>query len=104
MRMARLGVGLAMAGLALSLHAAPGDSRLADVVMRSDRDAVRTLLQQKADVNAAQVDGMTALHWAARQNDSDTVQMLLKAGAKADSVTRYGVTPIYLAAVNGSAA
>jgi ankyrin len=93
-----------MAGLALSLHAAPGDARLADAVMRSDREAVRTLLQQKADVNATQVDGMTALHWAARQNDLDTVQTLIKAGAKAGAVTRYGVTPIYLAAVNGNAA
>ena len=104
MRMARLGVGFALAGLALSLYAAPGDARLADAVMRSDRDAVRTLLQQKADVNAAQVDGMTALHWAARQNDLETVQLLLKAGAKAGSGTRYGVTPIYLAAVNGNPA
>lgn len=105
----RLGVGLAIgamfsAGMILGIAAAPGDARVADAVQRSDRAAVRTLLQQKADVNATQVDGMTALHWAARQNDLETVQMLMKAGAKVDTATRYGVTPIYLASLNGSAA
>ena len=84
---------------ATSLAAAPGDAQLADAVMRSDREAIRTLLQQKADVNATQVDGMTALHWATRQNDLETVQALLKAGAKVDRATRYGVTPIYLASL-----
>ena len=62
---------------------AGGDARLADAVMRADRNTVRTLLQQKADVNAAQADGMTALHWAARQDDLETAQMLIGAGAKA---------------------
>ncbi len=74
-------------GLAV-IQAAPGDARLADAVMRSDRDTVRTLLQQKADVNATQVDGMTALHWAARQNDLETAQTLIKAGAKVDIAQR----------------
>ena len=104
----RVGVELAicvfLAGGLAVIQAAPGDARLADAVMRSDRDTVRTLLQQKTDVNAAQVDGMTALHWAARQNDLETAQMLIKAGAKVDIATRYGVTPVYLAALNGNAA
>jgi ankyrin repeat protein len=47
---------------------------------------------------------MAAIHWAARQNDLDTLQMLIKAGAKVDRATRYGVTPIYLASMNGNAA
>src|SRR5262245_46595914 len=38
-------------------------SKLADAVMKGDKAAVRALLAQKADVNAAQVDGATALHW-----------------------------------------
>jgi len=84
--------------------AGPGDARLADAAQRSDRDAIRTLIQQKADLNAPQADGMTALHWAARQNDLETVQTLIKAGAKVDIATRYGVTPFYLACVNGNAA
>jgi ankyrin repeat protein len=83
---------------------AGGDTRLADAVMRSDRDSVRTLLQQKADVNATQPDGTTALHWAVRQNDLDTVQTLLRAGAKPNAATRYGVTPLYFAGENGNAA
>src|SRR5438552_4019097 len=61
-----------------------GDLRLPDAAMHSDRAAVRTLLQQKADVNAAQPDGMTALHWAVRQNDLETTRLLMGAGAKVD--------------------
>jgi ankyrin repeat protein len=80
------------------------DAGLADAVMRSDRDTVRSLLQQKADVNATQPDGMTALHWAARQNDLETAQILIRAGAKPDTATRYAITPFYFACENGSAA
>jgi uncharacterized protein len=94
-------------GLVLSanlLNAAGGDVRLADAAMRSDRDAVRSLLQQKADVNVPQPDGTTALHWAVRHDDLETAKLLIRAGAKATAATRYGVTPIYLACVNGNAA
>jgi ankyrin repeat protein len=80
------------------------DTRLPDAVMRADREAVKTLLQQKTDVNAAQPDGTTALHWAVRQNDLTTAQALLRAGAKPDAVTRYGLTPLYFACQNGNAA
>jgi ankyrin repeat protein len=83
--------------------AVPGDARLADAVMRTEKDAVRALLKQRVDVNAAQADGMTALHWAVRQSDIDTAQMLIRAGAKVDAATRYGVTPIYFACENGNA-
>src|SRR5262245_2987103 len=80
------------------------DARLADAVMRADRDAIRSLLQQKSDVNATQADGMTALHWAARMNDLETTQALIRAGAKPDVATRYGVTPIYFACENANTA
>jgi uncharacterized protein len=79
-------------------------SVLADAVMRQDPNAVRTLLQQKTDVNATQADGMTALHWAVRHNDLETARSLLRAGAKPDVATRYGVTPLYFACENGNAA
>jgi uncharacterized protein len=92
---------LAITSVAFS---ASGDARLADAVMRADGNTVRTLLQQKADVNAAQADGMTALHWAARQDDLETTQMLIRAGAKPDVATRYGVTPLYFACEKGNAA
>ena len=71
----RAGVGWLIALLVstVSLIAAGGsDVRLADAVMRTDRDAVRSLLQQRIDVNAAQPDGTTALHWAVRHDDLDT--------------------------------
>ena len=53
------------------------DLRVADAAQRDDRKAVASLLQDKADVNAAQGDGMTALHWAAAQGDGDLVKDLL---------------------------
>jgi ankyrin len=93
-----------MLTLLLLMLIVPGDARLADAVMRADQQTIRSLLQQKADVNATQADGMTALHWAARQNDLETAQLLLRAGAKPNAATRYGVTPLYFAGENGNAA
>jgi ankyrin repeat protein len=78
-------------------------SDVADAAMRGDRDAVRAAVARKADVNAAQVDGTTALHWAAEQNDVEMADLLIKAGARVTARTREGVTPLQLAAVNGSA-
>ena len=88
---------------AVSLAFAAGaDAPLADAVMRGNQDSVRTLLQQKADVNATQPDGTTALHWAVRQNELELAQTLIRAGAKAVVATRYGVTPLFFAAENGN--
>ena len=68
------------------------------------RTAVRALLKQGVDVNAAQGDGMTALHWAARQGDVELAQMLLYAGANVKATTRLGgYTPLIMAAQIGSA-
>ncbi len=95
----------ALGALALSamLHAAPS-AAVADAAMQGNRDAVRTLLKQAADVNAAQGDGMTALHWAAMKDDADLVQTLLFAGANVRATTRIGsYTPLILAAKSGSA-
>ncbi len=66
---------------------------------------MKTLLKQAADVNAAQGDGMTALHWAAMKNDAELAQTLLYAGANVRATTRIGnYTPLLLAAKNGNAA
>jgi len=94
-------VGLAMF-LAASSPAASVKSPLADAAEKSDRAAIRTLLKQHADVNAPQVDGMTALHWAAYQDDLETAKLLLKAGANVKAENRYGVTPLSLACQNGN--
>jgi ankyrin repeat protein len=98
-----LGLWLCLA-IASAAPAAAGDARLADAVMRKDPSAIRTLLQQKADVNGSQPDGMTALHWAVRLDDLETAKALIKAGAAVHAPTRYGITPMYLASLNGSAA
>ena len=85
----------------LSLSAA--DLRLVNAAKSGDRAAAASLLLQKLDVNAAEPDGTTALHWAVRADDMDLADRLLKAGANVKKANRYGVTPLHLASVNGSA-
>jgi ankyrin repeat protein len=88
-----------------SLGAAGGSGlRVVDAVKQGNPAAVKALIAQKADVNAAEADGMTALHWAVRGNDAETVFMLIRAGAKVNAASRYGMTPILLAAQNGDPA
>jgi ankyrin repeat protein len=77
---------------------------VADAAMRGDRDAVREALVRKADVNATQIDGSTALHWAVERDDLAMAEQLIRAGARVTARTREGVTPLQLAATNGSAA
>jgi uncharacterized protein len=86
---------------AVSVSAAT--SELADAAMARNVQSVRSLLQKKADVNAPQVDGTTALHWAVRYNDLDTADLLIRSGARVSTANREGVTPLQLAAMNGSA-
>src|SRR5262245_15307093 len=80
---------------------AAADAPLADAMEKMDRTAVRTLLQRRADVNAPQVDGMTALHWAAYQDDAESAELLVRAGANVKAANRYGITPLTLAITNG---
>ena len=71
-------------------------SEFADAAMQGDKSALRTLLQQKVDVNAPQADGTTALHWAVRANDLEMTDMLLRAGAQpfgGESIRRYANAP-----------
>ena len=75
---------------------------LVDAVKDGNRAVVQTLLRQKTNVNAAEADGTTALHWAVRADDQELVRLLLRAGANARAANRYGVTPLQLAATNGS--
>src|SRR5437868_5512733 len=72
---------LSAVALSVVLGAVPSPSPVADAAMKGDRDAVRALLKQGADVSAAQGDGMTALHWAADRGDAATAEMLIYAGA-----------------------
>src|SRR5262245_30845968 len=78
------------------------DTRVADAAMKGDRAAVKTLVKQAVDVNAAQGDGMTALHWAAKKGDLETAQVLIYAGANVRATTRLGAyTPLFMAAEGG---
>ena len=87
-----------------AILAKTGDVPLIDAVKRVDADAVRALLEQSVDVNAAAVDGTTALHWAVHRDDLQLVSALVDAGADATVVNRYHVAPLSLAAENGNAA
>jgi ankyrin repeat protein len=89
-------------GVAAQAQTQP-DLRLVVAMKNQDATAVKALLKQRADVNAAAVDGTTALQWAAHWNDLDAVKALLAAGAKANVASRYGVTPLHEAASIGSA-
>jgi uncharacterized protein len=84
--------------------AAAADLRVAEAVQHRDIATLRTLVRQKVDVNAAQPDGMTALLWAAHNDDIDAAALLVKAGADVKTANRYGVTPVTEAATLGDAA
>lgn len=86
-----------------AVRVASAESPLVDAAERNDLAAVRAQLDAKANVNQAQADGMTAIHWAAYHNDADTVKLLLTAGADAKASNRYGVTPLSIACEEGSA-
>jgi uncharacterized protein len=97
----------AVAAAALSVApvraAEPGGDVLA-AVKRGDHEALRALVKKRADVNAAEADGTTALHLAIRARDAAAVATLIRAGANVNAANRYEMTPLSLAAVNGDAA
>ena len=92
-----------VAAAAAAASAQPPRVPLIEAVKTGDAEAVAALLDRSADVDAAEPDGTTALHWAAHNDDLRLVAELLEAGAAADATTRYGVAPLALAATNGSA-
>jgi len=89
---------------AAALHAAPAPGAVVEAVKNRDTAALKRLMQARADVNAAEVDGTTALHWAVRLNDVPAAELLLKAGASVKAANRYGVSPLSVACTNGNAA
>lgn len=88
--------------LSASAGATAGESPLADAAERTDWDTVASLLDDRVDVNAPQVDGMTALHWAAYHDDLEAARLLVESGAEVRVANRYGVTPLSLACTNGN--
>ncbi len=88
--------------LVLLLVTPAPESPVADAAMKGEMETVRSLLRDGADVNAAQGDGMTALHWAAVHNDVAMAELVLYAGANVASTTRLGgYTPLHLASREG---
>ena len=86
----------------LMVGAAPPESPVANASQANDAAQVRALLQQGADANGAQADGLTALHWAALNDNPEIVGLLLYAGATVRPLTRVGgYTPLHLAARSG---
>lgn len=76
---------------------------LADAAEHSKWDQIPALLANDPDVNGAQVDGMTALHWAVYNDNTDVVKLLLNHAASATAKNRYDITPLTLACENGNA-
>ena len=77
---------------------------LVDAARTADAAALRALIRQGADVNAAAADGTTALHWASYRDNLDMADELIRAGAKVDAANDLGATPLWTASMNGSAA
>ena len=95
---------VAFVAIASVLVSGAGKSDIADAAQRGDRAAVQKLILQKADVNAPQVDGATALHWAMYRQDAELTDMLIRAGANVKAANRTGMTPLAMAALYGNAA
>jgi ankyrin repeat protein len=96
-------VALLLAAAPVLAQPADGDVRLIEAVRSRNAAAVRTLLA-RVDVNVAQPDGATALHWAAHWNDVDVAQALIRAGANVNAANDLGVTPLLVACADAGPA
>jgi ankyrin repeat protein len=99
----RIAACLVVALLSGAVHAAAVKSDVADAAMQGNKSAVRALLQQKADVNAPQIDGTAALQWAVQANDAELTDTLIHAGANVSAANKAGANPLQLATLNGNA-
>ena len=100
-----LAAGLLAAPVAAAEAANDDEGRALIAASRArDAEASRALIDRGADVDAAQPDGATALHWAAYHDAVGLVDLLVGAGADVDAANDYGVTPLGLACGNGAAA
>jgi len=91
---------LALVLFAGSLH---GANTLLDAIQQGDQQRLGTLLSRKVNVNLAEPDGMTALHYAVFKDNTEAALMLLKAEADPKVKNAYGITPLWLACQNGNA-
>jgi ankyrin repeat protein len=98
-----LSIGMSLTGICYGAAGGAVGADAANAAESKNTDALKVLVKQRADVNAAQPDGTTALHWAAHWNDAEEVNLLLRAGANAKATNRYGATPLSEAVVSGNA-
>ena len=96
-------VALVAVGYVATVRAADGIP-LIDAARNADAGALRSLLKQRVDVNAATADGTTALHWASYRDNLESAELLIRAGAKVNAANDLGATPLWTASMNGSAA
>jgi ankyrin repeat protein len=81
-----------------------GPSSLSDAIQSGNRAAAMDMIAKGADVNAAESDGTTALHWAVHRDDVELVDRLIRAGAKVNRTNDYGSSPMSEAATVGNIA
>jgi len=99
------GVAVVIAVLDAAVPGGAVSSTIADAAMAGDAAAVRAFLKAGSDVNMAQADGMTALHWAASHGDAELTGILLHAGGNVRATSRLGAyTALHLASESGTAA
>jgi uncharacterized protein len=97
-------LGLLLSAVLVASARSVADAPVADAAMNGNIAAIRALLKQRADINAPQGDGTTALHWAAFRADVELARLLIDSGADVNAKTRNGeLTPLFLAAKSGSA-
>lgn len=108
MSLARVGASLAAVVVTVTSLAAPSavqaDQSVVAAVRSGDTGKLRALLKTRADANAAETDGTSALHWAVRRDDVVAVGLLIQAGADVKVANRYGIAPLLVACTNGTAA
>src|ERR1700756_5596765 len=95
---------LAACSVGLLVASDSGRPALVEAAKSGDKVALRALLQKRVDVNAADADGSTALHWASYRDDVESAALLIRAGANVNVANDLGVTPLWPAAENGSSA
>ncbi|XP_032379579.1 protein phosphatase 1 regulatory subunit 12A isoform X10 [Etheostoma spectabile] len=66
-----------------------------------DREEVAALLRQGADINHANIDGLTALHQACIDENAEMVQFLVESGSDVSRGDNEGWTPLHAAASCG---
>ncbi len=90
--------------LAIASPSAVSELEFMDAVKAGNKEVVRSLLNEMADVNASRSDGATALAWAVHRDDAEMAELLIRAGADVNAANEYGLTPLKLACTNRNAA